>query len=268
MNESSARETLAADVAPWARVPMWLLSHPDLNLSDVAVYAAIESKVDKRPGAPDSCWPSAETIAGLAGVSARTVRRSVERLEAAGALTVRRGGRKADGTQHSNRYVVQYRQGDTMSLCPPQQGDTMSGELEPRVKSTRTKNQVQGVTSADADARAEIHAQFNDHFWPLYPPTNGIKREKQAALDQWRKLTIDDRRAAVRGARHKAAHFAATGEEPPYAVRFLRRRDFDDYQQPVVMDRATGKVRVVAEVRPCPDCPQSLDDHDEAMCPA
>lgn len=96
------------------------------------------------------------------------------------------------------------------------------------------KDQTQGDTSPEDDAtdpKAEAKQQFEDHFWPTYPATNGIKRDKQGALKQWLKLSLEDRRNAVRGAKNKAAHFEATGEQPPYAVRFLRNRDFDDYQK-------------------------------------
>lgn len=106
--------------------------------------------------------------------------------------------------------------------------------------------------------------RFEQHFWPIYPPTNGVKRNKAEALREFCKLTIDDQRAAVIGARNKAAHYAATGEQPPYAERFLRNRDFEDFLQAPKFD-VNGHAKPPAP-ESCPVCHVPLESHDEDAC--
>lgn len=121
-----------------------------------------------------------------------------------------------------------------------------------------------GAPDTKAAARAEATARFEEHFWPVYPPTNGVKRDKAKALQQWLKLTIDDQRAAVLGARNKADHFAQTGEQPPYAFRFLRDRAFEDFVEAPTFDR-DGNVRPL-RVPTCQHCNQDLTSHDDDTC--
>lgn len=158
-------------------------------------------------------------------------------------------------------------------IPPPDQADEPSGTAhEPLTEDSpqegnREQGREQGQgASADADAAdAAAVRRFEEHFWPVYPPTNGVKRDKQSALREWCKLTVDEQRAAVVGARHKAQHFHATGEQPPYALRFLKRRDFLDFQAPVTVDRGTGQVRP-PPIRSCPDCHAPMDTHDDEAC--
>lgn len=91
-------------------------------------------------------------------------------------------------------------------------------------------------SSADAD-RDEIDRQFDDEFWPIYPPRNGKKLGRRAALVEWRRLSDAERDRAVVGARH----LAASEQMPKDAERFLRRgkggeRPFDDWQEPAARD--------------------------------
>ncbi len=68
----------------YAMIPEWVIYHPDLTGSDVRVYAVMARMAD----AEGRCYPKADTVASRLGVSDDTVRRSVARLEAAGALRV------------------------------------------------------------------------------------------------------------------------------------------------------------------------------------
>jgi hypothetical protein len=67
------------------------------------------------------CWPSAATIARKANISARSVRRVIARLEAAGHLRVHRGGGRAGST---NSYTVVMATHDPGQNVTP---DKMSG---------------------------------------------------------------------------------------------------------------------------------------------
>lgn len=95
--------------------------------------------------------------------------------------------------------------------------------------------------SPSDDGQAEADRQFEDHFWPAYPPTNGRKPEKGKALAQWRKLTVEQRRRALIGARN----LAASDVTPKYAHRFLRKDTagefpFDDFQREPAATPARG----------------------------
>lgn len=123
-----------------------------------------------------------------------------------------------------------------------------------------TTDQPAGDDQDDPHALAD--EQFEDHFWPTYPRMpNGTKPEKGKALQQWRKLTVDQRRRALRGARH-----LADGDTiPKHAHRFLRRDTagefpFDDWQQP---PSEPGRAPPVAA---CPDCQAPMDRHDDEVC--
>lgn len=77
-------------------------------------------------------------------------------------------------------------------------------------------------------SRAAARAQFEDYFWPAYPARDGRKIGKAKALEQWRRLTIEDRRGALRAARIMAAADA----RPPDAFRWLRDRTWEDWLVP------------------------------------
>lgn len=72
-------------------------------------------------------------------------------------------------------------------------------------------------------------------FWRAYPARNGKKVGKRNAQIEWRKLTREQRRHALIGARH----LAHSDQLPKDAERFLRRSKggkgdfpFDDWQEP------------------------------------
>lgn len=124
-------------------------------------------------------------------------------------------------------------------IPPPEEADEPSPEPHTLLsedsppEGNREQGREQGDASAHADAPDDgSEARFEDEFWPAYPPTNGVKRDKAGARREFCKLAPADQQAAIVGARHKAAHFEQTGEQPPYAARFLKRRDFEDFLEP------------------------------------
>lgn len=225
-----------------------------------------------------NAFPSVDRMATQTGLSTRTIQRRLRALETSGLIApgdprkrdayIERADRRpqvfdlaTDGAtpRRPDPATGRHHVGNGATPCR-ERGDTMSPEpsVEPSVEPSKAH------ASSDDDA---LMLGFDD-FWAAYPPTNGVKRDRAAAVEQWKRLDIDDRRAAYRGACNKAVHFEATGEQPPYAVRFLRRRDFDDYQRQVRVDRYTG--RVVAGDDPdeaCTYCDQPPDDHRPVRCP-
>jgi hypothetical protein len=83
------------------------------------------------------------------------------------------------------------------------------------------------------DGNAEADRQFEEHFWPAYPARHGRKEGKADAKAKWRKLTIEQRRRALIGARN----LARSDQLPKNAQRFLTKSragawPFDDWQEP------------------------------------
>lgn len=137
---------------------------------------------------------------------------------------------------------------ETRSPVNPDDGSTDVGEpvCKPSTESPSTEGpstEGQGTLLPDADASSggedseddPAKSQFDDHFWPTYPYTNGRKPEMGLALMKWRKLSLEQRRRALIGARN----LAASGRTPKYAHRFLSRNaagdyPFDEWQEPTV----------------------------------
>jgi hypothetical protein len=69
-------------------------------------------------------------------------------------------------------------------------------------------------------------------FWDAWPKRGGRKVGKNLAQDRWRKLNLDDRRAAYRGARHYATASEAGHQGAMDAWRWLRDRMWIDFQEP------------------------------------
>lgn len=93
---------------------------------------------------------------------------------------------------------------------------------------------IDGGGQVDVD---EAVRQF-EHFWTAYPKRDGKRLGKAKSLERWRRLSIDDRRAARRGALNLASAVEAGGrfgiKDPE---RFLRDRCWEDWQEPAELDR-------------------------------
>jgi hypothetical protein len=89
------------------------------------------------------------------------------------------------------------------------------------------------ATDADAD-------RFETHWWPTYPARNGKKLGKAKTLARWRKLSLDDQRAALRGARHYAAACEQGLTIAKDPERWLRDRCWLDWQEPATPDQRGG----------------------------
>lgn len=84
--------TLSRELAP-VTVPTWIVFHPDLEALDVRLYAALSHHAES-----GALPPRLELATSLCLLSRRSVDVSLERLQAAGALTISerhyRGGRR------------------------------------------------------------------------------------------------------------------------------------------------------------------------------
>lgn len=78
-----------------------------------------------------------------------------------------------------------------------------------------------------------------DQFWGVYPPRNGKRLERGKAEVQWRKMVLDDRRAAWRAAKNYARAVEAGLTIAKDAHRWLRDRCWADWMDgPGASDRA------------------------------
>jgi len=82
----------------FARLPEWILYHPNLNGTDIRVFCALD-RYDGR-----DCFPSHESLAERIGVSVDTTQRSIKRLEAVGAIVIEK--RSSSQGRTSNRYYL------------------------------------------------------------------------------------------------------------------------------------------------------------------
>jgi len=159
---------------------------------------------------------------------------------------------------------------DSPPMSPTRRGGYPPDQTQP----DQTKNPPSSPDGDQHDSDGEIHTddppetatdqaaeQFEqfEHFWTAYPPRNGKKIAKAKALTQWRKLTLEQRRQATRGARN----LAVSDQLPKDAHRFLRRDTggefpFDDWQQP-----AAAEPGARADVDRCGWCGQPTDEHDQ-----
>jgi hypothetical protein len=189
-----------------------------------------------------SCWPSQDALAHATEQTTRTVRRHVEVFVEVGLVRIE--PRWTTGGRQSNRYVVDLDVLFEGAGLPDTMSATSTGHPEQvnRTPATplpdtgdlllHTKELEKSERKNDARADGDARAQFEDYFWPAYPPRNGRKIGKADALAQWVKLSIEDRRAALRGARIMSVEVDLGTTLPPDAHRWLRKRTWQDWQEP------------------------------------
>lgn len=224
---------MRATRTPFAMVPLWVYDHDAVTPTVLTVYLALAALTFDR-----SARCSVADLVARSGIQKSAVYKSIGVLESIGAAE--RGGRDSwflpvdpvsAGAESSSA--------TTESASAPAD-DTSSREL-PREESARALPLVPRNAANDADAVA----RFDDHFWPTYPQRNGRRIGKAEALVQWCRLSIDEQRAALRGARHMAAEVAAGRTLPPDAHRWLRKRTWEDWQDPPAVGATNGRPDVV-----------------------
>lgn len=71
---------------PWAKIPHWVVMHPDLDATAIRVYCILSKHANKARNS----FPGIRTVANEAHCAKSTVQRSLDALEELGAITVRR----------------------------------------------------------------------------------------------------------------------------------------------------------------------------------
>ena len=200
----------------FAMMPEELLYDPEVSPLAKVIYGVL-----RRHGeTPPTCYPSRERIGSLVGVSARSVQRPIVELEAAG--WVDRQRRFApDGRELTTGYAVHGSLDDRASERAHDRASERDRGRAPERDITRAKR-----TRANTQTRDLGDRGFDD-FWSGYPSRRGRKVGKSKCLDRWRKLSLDDRRAAWRGAVNYAAEIGDFAKDPE---RWLRDRLWEDWQ--------------------------------------
>lgn len=215
----------------FATVPEWLLWHPDLSSLAVRVYATL----DRFGQTPDRCFPSHAEIAKRIGVSARSVARPLDELEAVGALRVVHrgkpgGGRTSDGywlagdaplpgqtTLRSAESLgakrAQERGTKRAESANPGGGKARSGARLTRVTTNESQSNEKKQLPRAADAAQETGDSdpFFDRFWKTYPR----RTARKAAYRAWQSaLKSTTATQIIAGAERYAQERA--GEDPTY----------------------------------------------------
>lgn len=225
----------------YAMIPEWVIYHPDLTGSDVRVYAVMARMAD----AEGRCYPKADTVASRLNVSDDTVRRSIARLEAAGALRVE--PKMGAGGYRSNDFLIAGDTPLTNKITPERAKQKADAEANGR-KSAAAGGCRKSAATAAATVRRQVpqicgdkegepslnENQLNenqispstvpvedpfDRFWQHYPR----KVSKVAARRKWATITKGgvDPEAVIAGAAAFAAFTKADQTEP----RFIKHPD-------------------------------------------
>lgn len=205
----------------------------DQRLGDAALRCllALGSHTDK----DGWCRVKQSTIASVLGVTRQAVQRQISALIELGYV-----GQKRTGRSSRYRVLLDAKQPDVASESPVMQPQVASDATSEVASDATSRGCIDRTTfPKDTSQRTttsarpdDARAQFDEHFWPAYPPRNGRKIGKADALTQWARLSLEDRRAALRGAKAMAADVAAGLALPPDAHRWLRRRSWEDWQGP------------------------------------
>jgi len=222
-------------------IPEWVIYHPDLTGSDVRVYAVMARMAD----AEGRCYPKADTVASRLNVSDDTVRRSIARLEAAGALRVE--PKMGAGGYRSNDFLIAGDTPLTNEITPERAKQKADAEANGR-KSAAAGGCRNSAATAAATVRRQVpqicgdkegepslnenHLNENqispstvpvedpfDRFWQHYPR----KVSKIAARRKWATIIKSgvDPEAVIAGAAAFAAFTKADQTEP----RFIKHPD-------------------------------------------
>lgn len=209
-----------------------------------------------------SCYPGQERLARETELSVRTVRRILDSLEETGVIT-REERRRPDGYRTSDRiYLNKDHPGispDTMSGEPPSSPDI--GDRPHRTSTTTSPDTVTGQElqvepPVEPQGRARVAepllvvvddpdagAPSFEAFWHLWPQRNGRKLGKGQARQKWQALGRPERLAAMTGAANYADASSRRLAGAMDAFRWLEKRLWPEWQQPIPSDVASRSDR-------------------------
>lgn len=221
------------------RVLNWVFEQSPTTGNDRLVLIAIADEADDDG---TNAYPSVDRISRKARVNKRTTMRCLARLEETGTLIVNRPERRGRG--HFNTYVVVMEapaSGDRVTPDATGRETARKGDSEDRERARKGAPMSAldplplGSYEPDPQTHDAAAVQFG-FFWKAYPDRDGKKIGKANALAVWRRLSIEERRAAHRGASNLADAVRRGGRfGVKDAERFLRGRCWEDWQEPAAV---------------------------------
>lgn len=98
---------------PWAKIPHWVVMHPDLDASAIRVYAVLSKHANKARHS----FPGLIKLAEEARMSKTTVIKALSQLESAGAVIIKRE-RMANNRHRVNLYHLPLNRVSPESVLP------------------------------------------------------------------------------------------------------------------------------------------------------
>lgn len=196
----------------------WVFDHSPYTLGARLVHLALADIANEDHGW--QVWVSKSKIAEKAKVSRGTVTSTLAKMVSDGYLevvgmqakgvTTYRFLRPKDDLSDSDRCAIDG-VGPAQSVDP---APLLLNQIEPKT----ARAQARDLTGFDA-------------FWDAYPSRHGKKERRSQAVDQWVKLSIEDRRAAWRAALNYACACQEEQTIAADAFRWLRDRRWGDWQE-------------------------------------
>ena len=199
----------------------YVFTHSPYSGDTRSVHLAIADTVNDMY--ENRLWMTVAALAEKCRCSTRTVQRALQRMTAEGYLELLQdGGGRGRPTEY--RFLM------------PEKGDTVTPIVGERV--TSSPERVTNTTSTPiTNPRNPTREKLRndpllgfDHFWLAYPKRNNRKIGKTLCKKRWTAMTLDDRRAAYRGARNYATDVSAGKTIARDPDRWLRDRLWEDWQ--------------------------------------
>jgi hypothetical protein len=258
-HDDAGRAT-AKSVYRFARIPEWILLHPDLDAVDVRVFGVLD-RFDGR-----DCIPSLKRIGERIGKSSDSVRRSLKRLEAIHAIVVE--ARFTEGRQTSNRY---YLAGD--APLPPHPGTAATpapgSDATPAPGTDATQSRATGTRATGTTlAHPSGEPDRFDEFWELYPRKVSKKKARQR-WDAAMKARVDPQ-LIIDGLAARVAWWDRAGTADtfkPHPDAWLNQARWDDDLEPVPHQTRASLAVAAADVdaRSADEMQQALRDGNPEM---
>lgn len=255
-----------AHIGPYAIVPAWVYSHPDLNDSAVRVYGVLATFAN----AERCAWPSRALIGERCGKDVGTVGRALKVLVDAGALTIEQ--RKWDDSGKQRPSVYRLAVFDPRGQEPERDIDEPGRDIansrsaisrKPEARYRASKNITIRTKPEEQNTRANVCENTqpalievdgltpaaNDfdrfqEFWSSYPRKIG-KPKAQAAWKRLTKAKVDPQ-TIIDGCERWATYYAQARTEQrfiPHPTTWLNDARYDDTPEPVSNARASHPTR-------------------------
>ena len=141
----------------YAVVPQWIIVNTDLSDGAVRLYALLRRYADKSGEA----WPRVSTLADQLAKGQRTIQRSLQELETAGALRIK-PYHHTDGRQGANRYIV-VSENPTLLTWEGDENGTVEGDTGDTHKESHSNESQQGRRASLFEAMMKAWLNQSDH---------------------------------------------------------------------------------------------------------